>query len=73
MKCEKVNAIVKKGIDEANKKAISNAQKVHKHRILPGELTIESSALTPTMKLRRKIIHEMYKAEINSMYEDSKL
>ena len=35
VKCAQVNEIIKKGLEEANKKAISNAQKVHKHTLLP--------------------------------------
>ena len=49
--------------DVANyKKAISNAQRVQRHTILPGELTVDSGAMTPTMKYKRKVIHDMYKA-----------
>ena len=40
IKCPKVNSYVKKCIDQANKKAISNAQRVQRHTILPSELTI---------------------------------
>ena len=73
IKCPKVNNYIKRGIEQANKKAISNAQRVQRHTILPGELTIDSGAMTPTMKYKRKVIHDLYKAEIESMYIDSKL
>jgi long-subunit acyl-CoA synthetase (AMP-forming) len=60
IKCPIVNNIIKESLAEANKKAISNAQRVQKHTILPAELTLESGALTPTMKVKRKVVHAMY-------------
>jgi len=37
------------------------------------EFTIDGGELTPTMKLKRKIINEKYKAEIESLYIEAKL
>lgn len=73
IKCPKVKEIVNKGLEQANKKAISNAQRVQKYTILPLEFTIELGVLTPTMKVKRKVVNEMFKAQIESMYVDSKL
>ena len=57
----------------ANKKAISNAQKVHRFLLLPNDFSVDSGELTPTMKLKRKIINQKYEAEINSLYQEAKL
>jgi long-subunit acyl-CoA synthetase (AMP-forming) len=42
-------------------------------KILPKEFTIESGELTPTMKLKRKVVSQRYAAEIDALYrtEDS--
>ena len=47
------------GLTRANKNAISRAQNVQKWAILPRDFTQEGGELTPTMKLRRKVVLEM--------------
>lgn len=68
MGCEVVKKIIQEGIEAANKKAISNAQRVQKFTILNTEFSVDTGELTPTLKLKRKIINQKYEAEINSMY-----
>ena len=41
---------------------------VRKFEILPGELTVEGGELTPTMKLKRRVIRQKYAAEIEKLY-----
>ena len=48
------------GLTRANKNAISRAQNVQKWAILPRDFTQEGGELTLTMKLRRKVVLEMY-------------
>ena len=38
--------------------------------LLPVPFTMESGELTNTLKMRRKVINEHYKKEINLMYEE---
>ena len=73
LKCPKLKAIIEDGIKIANEKAISNAQRIIKFTILPMEFSVDQGTLTPTLKLKRKIINEMFKKEIENMYIDAKL
>ncbi len=54
-------------VDESNK-AFNSAEQVKKFVILPNEWMADSEELTPTMKLKRRGIHERYAREIESIY-----
>jgi long-chain acyl-CoA synthetase len=43
-------------------------ERVRKFTLLPKPFTIESGEMTPSLKLRRKVIEERYKDKIYSMY-----
>jgi long-subunit acyl-CoA synthetase (AMP-forming) len=68
--CPIFQAHVQKQIDEVNDK-LARVQSIKKFSILPGELTIEGGELTPTMKVKRKVINEKYKAEITALYPEA--
>jgi len=54
-------------IDEATKD-LGQVEKIKSFTLLPDEMTQESGELTPTSKLRRKIINQKFDSIINSMY-----
>jgi len=56
-------------IQKVNRRAISNAQKVHKFMIAPRDFSLAGGELTPTMKLKRHTVQEKYEKLINQMYE----
>ncbi len=47
---------------------LARVQQIKKIRILPQDLSIEGGELTPTMKVKRRIVREKYKAEIEAFY-----
>jgi long-subunit acyl-CoA synthetase (AMP-forming) len=62
-----VVAEIQRAVDDANGQ-VSRVENVRRFTILPDEWTPESEELTPTLKLKRRIINERYGDEIESMY-----
>nr|WP_206038141.1 long-chain fatty acid--CoA ligase [Rhodococcus sp. HNM0569] len=54
-------------IAEANTK-VSNAEAIKKYRVLEADFTMETGELTPTLKLKRNIIHQERATEIAAIY-----
>jgi len=48
---------------------LARVQQVKKWRLLPVEWTAESEELTPTLKLKRRIVHAKYADIIDALYE----
>ena len=44
-------------------------QQVKHWRLLPVEWTAETEELTPTLKLRRRIVHAKYADVLDTLYE----
>lgn len=62
-----VLALFTKEIDEYNQ-FFNHVEQVKKFVLLPAEWTIEKGELTPTLKLKRKVIRENYKSQIAHIY-----
>ena len=67
IKDKKVIALFQKAIDEFNPD-FNHVEQVKKITLLPNEWSIDSGELTPTGKMKRKVIMEKYEAEIEKMY-----
>src|SRR5882724_9886955 len=52
---------------------LADYERIKKIAILPKEFTVEDGELTPTLKVRRRIVEEKYKDLINSLYPSSEL
>ncbi len=66
---EAVRAEVQKALDEVNKE-FARVEQVKKFTILPRAFSIDTGELTPTLKVKRKIVNEVWKDEIESMYQE---
>jgi long-chain acyl-CoA synthetase len=65
---ERVLAEIQRAVDEANQH-VSSAEGIKRFALLPAEWTVDTDELTPTLKLKRRVIHERYAAEITALYE----
>lgn len=62
-----VQALYQQTVERYNQ-YFSHIEQVKKFRLLPNEWTVDSGEMTPTLKLKRKIIQEKYKNEIEQIY-----
>jgi long-chain acyl-CoA synthetase len=58
---------VREAVEAANQR-LARVQQVKAWRLLPVEWTAESEELTPTMKLKRRVVHAKYADVIDSLY-----
>lgn len=64
-----VLSLIQKEVDKANRE-LSPWETVKKFVLLKEPLSVDSGELTPTMKVKRTVVNEKYKEEINSLYKD---
>ena len=50
---------------------LAHYEQVKRFTLLPHHLSMEKGELTNTLKIRRRVLNENYKAEIDAMYEES--
>ena len=62
-----VLAEVAAGVAAANER-LARVQQVKQWRLLPVEWTAETEELTPTLKLKRRVVHAKYADVIDSLY-----
>ncbi len=68
IKEESVLKLIQQQIDRYNPE-FGHVEQVKKFTLLPSEWTIDNGILTPKLSIRRKVIDEKYKKEIEAMYE----
>jgi long-chain acyl-CoA synthetase len=64
-----VKALVQKDFDKLNA-TLPRFATVKRFTILPRELTEAEGEVTPSQKLKRKVIEQRYKAELDAMYRE---
>ena len=50
---------------------LAQFEKIKKIALLPREFTQDAGELTPTLKVKRRVVEERYKAMIDTLYEGS--
>ncbi len=60
---------VQRAVDAANEH-LARVEQVRRFTVLPAEWTPESGELTPTLKMRRRVIADRYAADIDAMYTE---
>ncbi len=66
---EKLRAEVQSAIDDANK-AVSKAESIRKFTILADDWTEEGGQLTPSLKLKRNVVHSEAATQIEDLYAE---
>lgn len=61
-------AMIAPFIDEINK-SLASYETVKKFEILPTDLTVDAGDLTPSLKVKRKVVEKKYAAMLDHMYE----
>ncbi|MEX0820548.1 MAG: long-chain fatty acid--CoA ligase [Rhodothermales bacterium] len=62
-----VKARFRQLVEEANE-GMDHWSRIKRFRIIPAHLTTANGLLTPTMKVRRRRVHEAFKEQIEEMY-----
>jgi long-chain acyl-CoA synthetase len=53
---------------KAANRSVSRAEQIREFRVVPDELSIETGALTPTMKVKRSLVEARYRHLIDDIY-----
>jgi len=61
------------GIVEEVNQSLARYEKLKKILLVPDEFTTIDGSLTPTLKLRRKVIEERYREQIEDLYRQSEM
>jgi long-chain acyl-CoA synthetase len=62
-----VRALIQGEIDKVNTK-FARVEQIKKFHLLDAQLTAEDEELTPTMKLKRKLVQQKYAPQIDALY-----
>lgn len=69
IKNNKIVALFEKRFDELQQE-FSTFEKIKKFTLLPREFSIEAGEITATLKIKRKVVQQKYKALIDKMYAE---
>jgi long-chain acyl-CoA synthetase len=64
---EQIQAMIKKQVDEVNE-TLPRYEQIKYYKILDKAFSVESGELTPTLKLKRRVVFEKFKDDIEKLY-----
>jgi len=64
--------LIYEGIIDMANRDLARYEQIKKFVLLPSEFTVEGGELTPTMKIKRRVVEEKYRALIESLYADAR-
>ena len=65
----KINEMMKERIDTLQQ-SLAHYEQIKRFTLLPYHFSMEKGELTNTLKIKRRVLNENYKKEIDAMYED---
>jgi long-chain acyl-CoA synthetase len=71
VKHPRIEAAIREDVERVNR-TLAQYEKIKKFRILDRELSQEAGELTPTLKVKRKVVNAKFKDLIESMYVEPK-
>ncbi len=66
----RVREMVQEAVDELNR-GLPRHETVKRFAILPNDLTVEEGEMTPSLKMRRRVVEDRYRDLLDGMYEES--
>ncbi len=63
----KVQALYEGIVEDINRK-LARFEKLKRVILVPDEFTVDNGSLTPTLKLRRRVIEDRYRKQIDELY-----
>ena len=68
---DRVQALFREAVEAANAE-LARYEQIRRFRVLPVTLTIEGGQLTPTLKVRRRIVEREFAALVEEMYREER-
>jgi long-chain acyl-CoA synthetase len=69
VKDKRVIDLIQQGVDEVNKR-VGSWEAIKYFTLLPRAFNEEAGEITPTLKIKRKVVAQKYASQIDSMYAD---
>ncbi len=65
---DELQSYLEKEVEEKCNSLLARYQTIKKFKVLPVEFSVEGGELTPTMKIKRNLVHKKYAEDIDAFY-----